>query len=400
MATIVKYEWDLGNGEVSNSPTPVATYFPGVYNVQLIATTSDGNTYVAYESKLIFVAEDQQNLLTEKYLTDPKSYHYGTNPSIASGWSRNSGDNWVWPESQASVSHQTVNGIDCLLVWDLYDDYQYLINPRNSAFSQVVHTDKGVFEISCSATFGGVMAESNSYEIMHQQTKIHLRKDIDTGTRPTGMSTYMSLIGEDGDILEKVKVVTGSEIIFKEQSVYANGEHESLQIKFETDKSGYQLTNFESIYKSNDKSNIAEIGTGTDTAAQISDVDSWITRTGTYAVDLANGNQTGISASFVSGPDGWVGSAANLTADLTVANSGVTGTLLFWYTGTKPDIGISLIDTIIINGYTLAYYVGAIPSSVTIPNGTTFFDFRIINGTLTEETIYDYGNNFNLHIGE
>lgn len=399
MSVIVKYEWDLGNGTTSSSPTPHTTYFPGVYTVTLKVTTDDGNTYTAYESEFIAVAEDQQNLFTEKYLSDPRSYHFGVNESVSTGWSRNSGNNWVWPESQASISHITINGITCLLVWDMYDDIQYCINPRNTSFSAITHLDKGSHEIECSATFGGVLAASAEYDIMHQETTVHLRKDIDSQTRPTGMDVFMSLIDDDGTVLEKVKVVTGSEIVFKDQSVYLTGEMQSVQVKFETSKSGYQLTSFESIYKTNDKSTASQVGQGDDTATSIADVSTWITSTGDYAVDLATGAIPSLSASLVNGPNSH-GNAISLSGDLDIGNEATIGTLLMWYSGTEPLLGLEMINQSTTDSFTLITFTGSIPANITVPNGNTIYDIRITSEELTAYAIADYASNYRHHIGD
>lgn len=395
---ISKYYWDLGNGETSSSPTPTSIYGPGKYTVKLIAVTTSGIELTVEEIDFIIVTEDQQTLFNEKYLTDPKSFHYGTNASIASGWSENAGANWIWPGSQASITHESIDGIDYLLVWDMFDGKQYCINPRETAFSSIVHKDKDTNEISCSVTFPSVTGESADYQIMHQQTKFQLRNDIDTGERPTGMSIYMSLIGQEGEILEKVKAVPRREVIFKEQSTYDGGEHDNMQIKFESDKSGYLLTSYESIYKTIDKCVASLQGSAGDTAALVADVVSWLTVERNYLLNLGTGAEVTSVWTNTTGPDGST-SAINLTSDLDIENASSTGTLMFWYKGVKPVIGVSTTDSVVSGGFTLTYYSGIIPANITFPFGSELFDIRITSSELDLETIEDYGNNYKKHVG-
>jgi len=398
---IVKYEWDLGNGVISSSPSPYTTYTPGYYNVQLIATTDTGETFVVQKINFIVVSEDQQNLFHSRYITNPKSFHYGDKESTSTGWSRNSGDNWIWPESQAAVSHEVINGIDHLLVWDMYDDKQYVINPRNSAVSDITHLDKDVHEIDCSATFRGITGISRTYDIMHQETVIQLRKDIDTKTRPSGMRTFISLIGEDGEVLEKVEAVTGREIVFKEQSEYINGEHGLIQLKFETDKSGYQLVSYESTYKTNDKSDSAQQDVLQNTEVLVANVSTWVTRALDYEVDLATGTALTVSGTRVTGPDSLALTAITLSADLDLQNvSVIESTFFFWYKGTvQPDVGFAVTDVTTKNGFTLAYVAGTIQANIIMPSGATIFDARVVTGQLSEETLADYADNLELHLG-
>lgn len=400
MSIITNYNWDLGNGETSSSPSPVVVYGPGKYTVALSATSDTGGITEVTEVDFIVVTEDQQTLFNEKYLTDPKSFHYGTNQSVASGWSENAGDNWVWPESQAAVTHENIDGIDYLLVWDMFDDKQYCINPRESAFTNITHVDKDAHEIACSTTFKARVGESRDYQIMHQQTKVQLRNDIDTGTRPSGMTIYMSLIGEDGETLERVPLTPGREVIFKEQSVYTGGEHDSIQIKFEADKSGFLLSSYESIYKTMDKSVAATSNVlDTDTASVFADVKHWITTEGDYIVDLGTGSSITPVWNYTTGPDGVSGSSILLTSDFDIGNVEHTGTLTFWYKGTKPSIGVVTTDSVTTGGFTLSEYTGVIPANITFNLGSELFDIRILNSSTDSITISDYGTHYQKHIG-
>lgn len=399
MADIAKYEWDLGNGVRSSSPTPTTRYSPGKYTVGLTATSDTGDVYTVEEIDFIIVSEDQQNLLHEKYFTDPRSFHYGTRDSVSTGWSENAGDNWIWPESQAAVTHRIINGVDYLLVWDMYDDVQYCINPRETANSSITHLDKDTNEISCSATFPAMIGESHDYQIMHQQTKVQLRNDIDTGTRPVGMSVYMSLLGQDGEVLERVKVQPGREIVFKEQSTYEGGEHDSIQIRFETDKSGYMLTAYESVYKTDDKSITASEGVGEDTAYLVANVSNWLTRTESYLIDLGNGVEQTQVWTYTTGADGRANTAIQLTGSYDIANAGITGTIMFWYKGVQPSIGVALTDVMTKNGFTLTYFAGAVPANITFAITNELFDIRVLPVELDLETVTDYGTHLEDHLG-
>lgn len=397
MANIVKYQWYVDGVPFSNLSNPQRLFGPGIYDIRVDLVFDDDTSQTLEEFSFIIVSEDQQNQFNTLYKENKKSYHYGINPSTALGWSRNSGDNWVWPESQAAVTKEVVNGIEYLLVWDMFDDKQYCINPHGR---DVIHLDKDDNEIACSATFAGVTGESRDYEIMHQETTIHLRKDLDSGTRPTGMSTYVSLIGEEGEVLEKVKVQTGSEIVFKEQSTYTGGEHKLLQLKFETDKSGYLMTSYESIYKTNDQSNTSFNGNDSATDALVGNLSLWLSRKKEYTMDLATGTTYTIDVNYTTGADGNANTAIQTLSAIQLDSPAVSnGTIMFWYKGSKPDLGVTTTDSVVKNGFTLTSFVGSIPADILIPDSAEIFDLRIVASELTQDQIDDYGNNLEKILG-
>lgn len=405
MANIISYLWEFSNGVVSREASPIVTFIPGRYDVTLTVETDDDDVLTITKTDYIVVTEDNQNLLKVDYLNTPSAiserascYHYGMNQSTANGWSRVSGEHWVWPEAQASISHEVRNGIDYLLVWDMYDDYQYCINPRNTIDTPITHLDKGLYPIECSVTLTGVTGERRSFDIMHQETLLHFRKDIDTGTIPADLEITTSLIGSDGTVLEEKTVPVDTEVVFKEQSVYNYGEHKVVQIKVETNKSGFNLSGIDSNYKVDDKLKITATGQEGDTAAIMADASFWLSYKEDYETDLVSGDSFTFSRIYEVGPDGRDGSSIFSYDVIYLQNEELENcTLSFWSTS-EPNIGVELVTIKTIGGWKLYAFSGTVPQDIELPNGSYYYDIRIINSVVSLDTLNDYANNLKLHV--
>lgn len=405
MANITSYSWTFSNGITSDLPSPIVMFTPGVYDVALSVTLDNGDTVTTTEVGYIVVTEDKQNMLSSGYLDHSTpgcravSYHYGNRASTASGWSRNSGEHWIWPESQPAISHEELNGIDNLLVWNLYDDYQYCINPRNTVDSPVTHLDKEEHEIPCSVTFPGVTGESKSFDIMHQESRFHVRKDIDSKTVPVGMTITTSLIGSNDEVLESKECDADVEVVFKEQSVYNYGEHKVVQLKFETDKSGFLLSGVDSMYKVDDKMRISSVGQAGDTASIMANVSYWLSYKHSYAYEIVNYTEianTGFA--YVTGPDGRSGSAVRCTTGISFYNEAYDSCSLVFWAKDPTGFGNMFTEVMTKNGFILYYYNGSIPENIGFASGISVYDFRIFADAISADTLTDYGNNLMLHV--
>jgi hypothetical protein len=412
MASIVKYEWNFGDGQTSGMSSPLVQFTPGVFDTSVTITFDDGSTVTVSESDFISVTEDKQNLVTSGYLTLDEdqarhavSYHYGTKPSNASGWSRNTGENWVWPESQAAISHQIIDGVDYLLVWDMYDDLQYCINPRNTVSDTTTYLDKDSNEIACSVTFKAATGESTAYDIMHQESIFHMKNDIDSKSMSTNMTIDVTLIGEDGVVLEEKLLSADSEVVFKEQSMYEHGEHKYMQLKFGTDKSKFLLAGYDSYFKVDDKMRMSITGQDGDTFAIVAGADYVLSIKNDYEADIVSGTPVDTDMFHLSSdtaPDGFE-SAIELDDDLVIGNAeSAPGTLVFWYKGVEPIIyGFTFVDTgIVKNSFHLVYAIkGTLPADITFTSGSILYDIRVYYSTIDSSVIMDYGNNVKLHVG-
>ncbi len=401
MATIVGYLWDFGDGTTSTQSAPQHVFNPGTYDVSLTITYDNGDTVLIEEDNFIIVADANSSILGPAYIDRPKSFNYGINKSYGVGWSKNTGDDWIYPESQACIIHRTIDGVDHLIVWDMWDGKPYVINTRNTAYTFVSHLDKGTTEIVCKAKFGAVTGESKSLYISHQESLIHIKKDVDVGYRVDPVLTTR-LYGEWGAELESARVNADREVVFKTQSTFKPlGEHRLMQLEIESDRSGFVLAGVDSVYKVIDKSALSSRYTQADPDERFASVLRWLTRTNGYEVDLGTGDAIDAVKTLISGPDG--GSDTGVWYDVTVSlgNPSTTGSVFFVANTQTPSINVGVVAQKVktVGSWSYYLYSGSLNVEIEIPGTLPFFDFRVTDTTITTDDIDVYASRIDDFIG-
>jgi hypothetical protein len=233
---------------------------------------------------------------------------------------------------------------------------------------------------------------------MHQETLLHFRKDIDTKTLPSDLEVTTSLIGSDDTVLEEKTVAADTEIVFKEQSVYNYGEHKVVQIKVETNKSGFNLSGIDSNYKVDDKLKITAVGQEGDTAAVMSNVSFWLSYKVNYETDLVSGESSGLTSNPVEGPDGRSDSGTFANDEILFNNTQVSGKTLVFWSQSQPILGVTPVLIKTVGTWKLFAYSGTLPADFEMPKSIHYYDIRLINSVVSSATLNDYANNLKLHV--
>jgi len=401
-AEFEEYQWDSGNGQVSNESNPSFLYAPGNYSPTLRAKV-DGTWSEITKFSYVVVAETGQNLLDDGYLNNPKSFHFGTSESQGFGWSENVGDDWIWPESGAAIFETDYNNEVVKIAYDFYDDRPYIINTRESAGLNASYLDKGVTDIPTIIIFPEYTGELRRYSFSHVETEIRFRAILIESDLDESFKVNMGLITKSGnEPVETLKDVdTEKEISFKFSSKRVS-DTITRQVKVSTNESKFQLMGYNSTFKVNDKLKTASAGASTDQSIYLSAPVCWHTR-GNYSLNLSTGILIVSNGSLTTGPDGRDFSAYTLSSNMVLANTAqADGCLMFWYTGTAPVIaGVSYTDEeyATSGGWKLAYANGSIPANLSIPSLSEVFDVRIFSSNITTDYLDEYEVNYENYLG-
>jgi len=402
MATILEYLWDSGNGESSNEENPTFRYAPGAYSVSLRANV-DGIWRVVTRYSYIVVSETDQNLMDTNFLNNPKSFHYGFSEGHGFNWSENSGEEWVWPESGASIFETDYNGEVVKIAYDLYDDLPYIINTRNSENLVESYLDKGVTKIVTDIILPEYTGDLRKYSFSHVQTDIRFRAILTETDLSDSLQIDASLITKSGTTpIETIKDASiDKEIVF----ITSNRRIEDTstrQLEIATNESKFQLMGYNSTFKVNDKTKTASKGGTKDYSIFLASTTSWYSR-GDYSLDRCTGNYTTLTGSEITGVDSRANSAISLTGDLTLDNiAQADGCLMFWYKGTAPvitDVIYTNSEYAISGDWKLAYANGSIPANMVMPSLSEVFDIRIYASNIETDYLDEYKVNYEFFLG-
>lgn len=406
---ISSYFWEFSNGVTSTLPEPYVTFSPGVWDAKLTVVV-DGNTYVVEKTAYIKVYEINQDIYDEDYLRYPRCLHYGWNNNHGFGWSLVSGDHWLWPEAQASILEVSENGHDFKIVWDLYDDRPYVLNPRKMAFYEDSYLDKGLYDIECSVKLPESKGEMDHYDVTHQETYLKLVPDVGYDSISGTMTVDISILVGGSSIASETNtnIDTDNGITF----LYQNDGDESKtsnQLLIKTSESKFQLVSVESYYKTNDRDRNPAINEPVAKSDIWTNLSFWLSR-GSYIKDRVSGSnveRTGTGFLPTTGPDGMSNSAVTVldgsyffTTSFTRLSS---GSIVLWVKGDIiPDIGGYTFTTHYTSGqWHLVYYNGSVnPFSITCgtADSYTVFDIRVLNSQVTEEQLNEYVNNMDRYL--
>ena len=191
------------------------------------------------------------------------------------------------------------------------------------------------------------------------------------------------------------KVDTRKEVMF----YYQNRQEphtRQRQLKINTSESNFQLLNYESYFKSNDRLKRAEINQSMEFFA--SPVE-WFTRGEGYNFNRYNGDiNTNVITSTITGVDGIAGSAVEVT-DFDLTNASERQSLVVWALNTPPVFDPSIVPIAYgdpIDNWQLYYYNGTIAINTLISG--SIFDLRVFEEPIQEQLITEYRDKFKYYL--
>jgi hypothetical protein len=397
---IIKTEWRFGDGTVSSDLAPLKQYPPGKYTVTLIATLDTGLTYEVEKIFYIKVDETNQSLLTEDYAKFPKCLHYDWDY----GWSEYGGEHWVWPATPASIAQSESGDVINTLAWDIKDNKRYVLNTRDTYSSEAIYKDKDTYPIETSITLPEFTGELQKYDVSHLETYLRFRPELLESDLPVDFDVDVALITDSKEepVETSKSVDTSREVTFYYQNQQT--EHtQTRQLRIDTSESMYQLINYESFFKINNRFRTPSYGVVSDPQEYFGGAISWVTRGKGYKFNRVTLGSTFTTYDPIEGPDGEGDSAADLIIALGMLNDVVpSGCLSFWYKDTKPYLSPSFtpVDFGANGDWTLAYYNGALPANITFSSGDKVFDIRIMDSTATQDNLQTYFDQFDYYLPE
>jgi len=373
MTKMVKFNWTLGNGETSTSKSPATIYTPGAYTVTIETEDELGNPYSHTEVLYINVGENDQGLNNPRYLTDPKSYHFGWADKTGRGWSENAGDDWIWPLTSASCSVMELNGEKILMAWDSRDSMQYIIDPRIPTYVDKADTDyQNGTEIATEFITSEYTGEMKQYELTHLETNIKMLPALDQDALSEELEVSFGLIVDEGGIPVEVTANIDTE---KEIEFYFSNQQTSpttqRQLQMTTNRSDFRLDWIGSYFINEDKLKTPRTNSRDEVMAYFSDVTSWYTRGKGYEFDRATGAISSIFSGIpATGMDGWSDSAFTLDTVFSLPTDHAL-IAVYWIDDPQLTDGNPILEK---DGWTL------IRSSLDeeIMSGATIFDHRVL----------------------
>jgi hypothetical protein len=405
---VKKVLWDFGNGKVSNDFTPIVEYAPGWYDVILTVETVGGSVYTTEHKMYIGVTENNQSLTNSNYFDNPKCLHYGWN----SGWAEYGGDNWIWPGTPASVTEFLINDKMTTLAWDIKDNKRYELNVEETNLTTAVYKDRmnndytGGVNIETSIKLPEYTGEQQHYDVSHLETYLAFRPERLSDGLPADFAIDVSLITDVDELPVETQKKADylREIVFYYQNKQTKST-QSRQLQIKTDTSEYQLINYESYFKINDRFRTPSFSVKSDPQAFFAGAINWATKGLGYNYNRATATETLTGYTPTTGPDGDATSAADLTSTLKLTPTLLSGGVAFWYEeGNKPaikspsDPDITTLDYGTSNGWVLTYWNGSLPADSFIDSGYKVFDLRVFDGTLLEDYLSHYFENYKLYL--
>ena len=397
MPDIVKVHWDFGNGETSSEQQPTVQFDPGVYTVILTLTDSDGVEYQIEKITYVSVAEIGSTLASGEYLDNPKCLHFGWKDEHGFGWSYNEG-NFPWPLTPSSVIEYEEDGVSYTLVWDVTDGIEYNINTYNNHLGRAIYKDKEIYSIETEIITPEFTGEMKSYDVSHVETNVLFKPDILMDDFDPDFSVDVSLITDSGEdpVETQYKVDTRKEVMFYYQNRQSPHTRQR-QLKLNTSESNYQLLNYESFFKTNDRLKRAEVN---QSMLVFGSPTEWYTRGEGYNFNRVDGTtNTNTIVDTPTGVDGIVGTGATVDS-FELLNSAPRQSIVVWgYVNTPPVFSNGLTLTEYgnpVDGWQLYYYNGVIDIDLNITG--IIFDLRLFDVTIQEQILFEYHDKFKQYL--
>lgn len=424
MGTIIKYEWDFGDGNYSYVRSPFHIYKnPGIYTVGLKATHSDGNVkeYInAYYIRVYSIAEAAYDIGNHD---DKKCLVFGFGDELGNGWAEFSGDEWMWPESNAAISEIGIGLGVYKVIYDNKTGLPFIINTKdgtadsnikaslldkkNEVLMDANFVKTGVnpgYPIKWTCVTPEYVGDQVKFRISHDETFIKMLPMLGRDTIPSENEIKASLLF-DGRIIaeQELKYVDEhSEIIFSERN-----DADRVQIAISGTYAGLRLTNIETTLKTSDVTRMAYRPASVDLQLQLymSTVSFWWSRIDPN-VNMANGTSFTPSPSItrVPGVDLLTDTAFSLTSDYTFQVDPTSVFMTLFWTGSNQivvevsgvnklikegDTGVSKVGE---TGWWFAYVsltISAGTPTLKFVSGSILYDLRLYQTELTDKAWFD-----------
>jgi len=327
------------------------------------------------------------------------SLHYGFNKTSGFGWSLNKGEHWVYPESRGALTNLTALGDTLSLVWDIFDNKQYIISSQTGRMNNV-YKDKcnvdgsGGFDIETEIILPEFSGSTEAKRLKHDITNLFFRNVDNNNVLPSGVEFTVMLY--DASKFETVDVNrdidTDADIVF----TYQNRNTDSTsrrRIGITSNRADYRFTGFESSFISESKDRLAHTNFANEEKF-ISSPLFWFSRQYNHTIDRITGLNLGFNVLTDIGPDGKLGSGTIFTEDYSLNNDPFSGSMLYWMKSgnTIPPQLSNATDTIVysIGQWNLHKAVGDFQENITYIAGTYLFDTRAFLNEIQDDTVQYY----------
>lgn len=340
--TVVKYEWDFGDGATSQEQNPNHTYrMAGQYEVILVMTLSDGSQYYGTETVYVYDWDYTDDRYNVAVTDDAMRYAYRSKQGV--GWSFFGGDDWVWPEARhGSLRLVDTTGELIQIVFDARTGLPYRID--RDVWSDKKDGSYVGTEIETECRFKEDRGSAEHYFIESTEQHIHTRpydEDLrgSSGHDAQGYRDNFTLgVGLLADGEQNTPAAYSQEVPIDGDIVHDRRvEAHRLQPYFTTSTSEYKVVRRRSYYIAKDraappsKRTMSEM----DWQGSLSDVSLWLSRGPNLILNRATGDDMNgtilaacngpdgdnVSAMLFNGAEGLWDTPADLTGDFTV---------LFW----------------------------------------------------------------------
>jgi hypothetical protein len=349
--------------------------------------------------------------------TSKKCFQFGFNSEHGGGWSERGGDNWIWPESPASILTLFDGENREQIVWDSKDGLPYIIDskdgPLNSdkvkAWKDKVDpniVDSGT-DILWEILTGEFIGEEFHYFVSLLDTHLSFKpanplKKNTTGFDAAGLPLSFVANCEarvDGSVTE-----TGSALNTpsgRDITIERTVRGKSIQLAISGVVSAFKLRTIETYLKVEDKPDNSVSTTESTYQELLSNPVFWISRYIGLVNRVTGLTVSNVACSLIAGPDGISDSAFNLHTDFLVWENDTisNGTILIWHKAGYVIPSVTLIEVDSIGTWILSYFTGEITSGKYLPLGD-FFDFRLFNTPISVAAILHYFDNIKNHNGD
>ena len=407
------FVWDFGDGTKSTLPNPTHTYkIPGDYIITL-SVTIDGIT-TDYITE-ITVFEELSRTLGIGVNQSRQSLQYGADETQGYGWSENSGDGHVWPDSKPSnLFIYNENGDHEQLVWDSVTGLPYVYDGRKlntgskvyEVFKDKVNPlkeDSGT-EITSRIRFPEMTGSHESFAQRMSDISLFFepmyRKDQDQpGFGENGLRDAFKV---DLELYANEKLAKAAEAadvpldreLFFDRFV----EGRILQLAIEMKASQYRFTRMEAFLTNYDKARWIDSNTRQMTERtkqdELSNFVQWYSRNCNGLVDLVTNQGTPFEDyEIVAGADGYEDSGFRFNSPgFTFEFLGglAPSTTYVWSTAdTNPHfngmIPFEQVTSFDVNGTTWYLWKVSDNSGPYVLKAADYFDLRSLSGNVSQE---------------
>ena len=397
MSSIVKREWDFGDGHRSSLQSPLHVYkSPGIYDVSLTVTFGNGDVRTVTKRQYIRVYSVSDSIIIDGSPDKRRSIVYGTDKTFGTGWTLFTGEDWIRPETTEAITDINIDGKFIQIVFDRVGRAFVMSDRTSETFKDKVGY-KEILEdgttsdtrydgtpIQCHMITPEYVGESSSYRLTHEQSFFELTPYNKLTDVIPGTSVQTQLI-HDGNIVYEQKIQNVSP---KEEQLFSIKKRaDRVQFGLKTSQSGIKIVNVETSLKVED---VARYSSGMDTAdfgfqLFLSSSILWLCRYD-YSLDRSSGENIDIEYEHVLGPDNINDSAMKLLAELTIPTANSTSVSLFCK---NFDHEYNVLYEKDIEDYKFLVIDTTDEDNLVFQEDTILYDIRVMENTLTEMELYD-----------